>query len=113
MEILISMKPEGNKSHIFDNPYMNSACSNTEQYFIAEIRDSDNHKIELLQKYANILLDKFYEAGNYSVENTQLGFRLKRKVNTNNNYTEEWDGWVKFSTLLHKELETFFEKEAI
>lgn len=113
MEILISMKGEDENKYIYKNPYMNYAFSQSNGYFIAEIRESDDHKIQLLQKYSNILLKKLNKEGNYSIEHTQLGFKLKKKVDVDKEYTEDWDEWVEFSRELYEELEEFFENEII
>ena len=109
MEILISMK-SGENSTVFDNPYMNSASSSTDRYFIAEIRDSEKSKIDLLQKFSLILLRKLNDPVSYSVENTEYGFKLLRKVNNEKNYTDEWDNWVNFSEQLHEDLEQFISE---
>lgn len=87
---------------------MNSASSGTNRYFIAEIRDSQKKKIDLLRKFSHILLKKLNDPITYSVEDTELGFKLLRKVNNNKNYTDDWDDWVKFSEQLHEDLEQFF-----
>ena len=107
MEILISMK-SGDSSSGFENPYMNSASSTTDRYFIAEIRDSEEENIDLLQKFSDILLKKLNDPSTYSVENTTLGFKLLKKVDNNKNYTDDWDDWVEFSNQLHEDLEDFF-----
>lgn len=108
MEILISMK-SGNRNSGFENPYMNSASSTTDRYFVAEIRDSEEKNIDLLQKFSDILLKKLNDPDTYTIENTTLGFKLLKKVDNNKNYTDDWDDWVEFSSQLHEDLEDFFD----
>lgn len=113
MEILISMKGVDDGKYVFQNPYMNDSYSQSNGYFIAEIREPDEKKAEILKKYGIILLRKLKDKGNYSIEQTGYGFKLMRKVNENKDYTEDWDEWAAFSELLHKELEEFFKNENV
>ena len=111
MEILISMKGIDEGKYSFKNPYMNDAFSQSNGYFIADIREPDEDKVKILQKYGIILLEKLKEKGKYSIEQTGQGFKLMRKVNQDKDYTEDWDEWAAFSELLHHELEEFFSNE--
>ncbi len=108
MELLISMKAEDIKKTIFSHSAMDIPSAQTNGYFIAEIRDSDKEKIKLLHRYADLLFKKLHSKDIYRIEYTKLGFRLKRKVNEENEYMEEWENWVEFSRELYKELENLF-----
>lgn len=113
MEILISMKAENINKTVYRNSQMDLPATQTNGYFIADLRESEEDKIELLQKYAAILLKKLNNSGNYAVEYTPLGFKLKRKVKEDKEYMEEWENWVEFSRELYQELETYFEEESV
>ena len=111
MEILISMMSSNEDGKIFENPYMNNASSSSNVNLIAEIRESEKDKIHLLLDYAHILLTKLNTEGNYSIETTKLGFKLKKQIKVDDNYHSNWESWVEFSKVLHEELESFFEHE--
>lgn len=113
MEILISMKGVNEGKYVYRNPYMNDAFSQSNGYFIAEIREADRDKVRVLHKYGIILLRKLREKGNYSIEETSFGFKLMRKVNEEKNYIDDWDEWAAFSEMLHRELEIFFKDAEI
>lgn len=110
MEILISMKGVDDGKYAYKNPYMNDAFSQSNGYFIAEIREPNEEKVKILQKYGIILLNKLKDKGKYSIEQTGQGFRLMRKVREDKDYTQDWDEWAAFSQLLHQELEAFFNE---
>ena len=110
MEILISMKGVDDDKYVFKNPYMNDAFSQSNGFFVAEIREFEKDKIELLQKYSEILIEKLKEKGEFSLERTEHGFRLMRRVNENKDYTADWDEWAAFSDLLYQELVSYFEE---
>ena len=105
------MKGVDEGKYAFENPYMNNSYSQN-GYFIAEIRELDETKVEILKKYGSILIDKLKEKGKYSVEQTNYGFKLMRKVNQERDYTEDWDEWSAFSRLLYDELKGFFDNES-
>ena len=112
MEILISMKAENiNRTYFMNSYQMDMPSHQTNGFFIAEIREPDPEKVELLQKYSDILLKKLNKNGNYATEFTSIGFKLKMKVDEQKDYMEEWEKWVEFSNELHEELEAFFERE--
>lgn len=114
MEILISMKAENiNRTYFMNSNQMDMPSHQTNGYFIAEIRESDEKKIHLLQRYSDILLKKLNKNGNYATEFTPIGFKLKMKVDYDKDYMEEWEKWVEFSQELHEELEAFFKTEDI
>lgn len=111
MEILISMKADDMNRTRFRNLQMDMPATQTNGYFIAEIRDSDREKIEMLKKYGEILLKKLNTRRNFAIEYTDIGFKLKKQVDNEKDYMEEWESWVEFSRELYNELETFFENE--
>ena len=113
MEILISMKADDMNRTKFRNLQMDMPATQTNGYFVAEIRDSDSEKIELLKKYGDILLKKLNTKRNYAIEYTDIGFKLKKQVDYDKDYMEEWENWVEFSRELYDELETFFENEKV
>lgn len=113
MEILISMKAENLNRTVYQNLQMDLPATQTNGYFIAEIREPKDEKIELLQKYADILLKKLNKIGNYAIEFTTYGFKLKKKVDGDKEYMEEWEKWVAFSKELYEELQSFFEKDTV
>ena len=109
MEILISMKADDLNRTKFRNLQMDMPSTQVNGYFVAEIRDSDDERIELLKKYGEILLKKLNTKGEFAIEYTEIGFKLKKQVDYEKGYMEEWENWVSFSRELYEELETFFE----
>ena len=113
MEILISMKAEDMNRTKFRNLQMDMPATQTNGYFVAEIRDSDSEKIELLKKYGEILLKKLNTKRNFAIEYTAIGFKLKKQVDYEKDYMEEWDEWVEFSRELYEQLEEFFKDDDV
>jgi len=111
MEILISMKADDMRRTKFRNLQMDMPDTQTNGHFIAEIRETELDKVDLLKKYGEILLKKLNTKRNYAIEYTKHGFKLKKKVDYDKDYMEEWDGWVQFSHELYEQLEEFFEEE--
>ena len=112
MEILISMKADDMRRTKFRNLQMDMPDAQTNGHFIAELRESEQEKIELLKKYGEILLKKLNTKRQYAIEYTEFGFKLKKQVAYDKDYMEEWDGWVEFSRELYEQLEGFFEAES-
>ncbi len=111
MEILISMKADDMNRTKFRNLQMDMPATQVNGHFVAEIRESDDKTINLLKRYGEILLKKLNKGGNYAVEYTDIGFKLKKQVDSEKDYMEEWEKWVEFSRELYEELEAFFEEE--
>lgn len=111
MEIFISMKAEDLSQTVFRNSMMDIPSAQVNGFFIAELRDSNENRVKLLHRYAEILITKLNTSGEYGVEYTSLGFKLKRKVDENKEYMEEWERWVQFSRDLYEELEGFLYNE--
>ena len=113
MEILISMKADNLNKTVYQNLQMDLPSTQTNGYFIAEIREGEKDKLILLKRYAELLEIKLKEIGEFSLEDTILGFKIKRKVNYDNEYMDEWEGWVKFSRELYEELEQFIDEQEL
>ncbi len=111
MEILISMKADDMNRTKFRNLQMDMPATQVNGYFVAEIRDSDSKIISMLRKYGDILLKKLNKNGNFAIEYTEIGFKLKKQVDGSKDYMEEWEEWVAFSRELYEGLESFFENE--
>ncbi len=111
MEILISMKADNMRRTKFRNLQMDMPDTQINGHFIAEIREAELDKIDLLKKYGEILLKKLNSKRNYAIEYTEHGFKLKKMVDYDKDYMEEWDGWVEFSRELYEQLKEFFEEE--
>lgn len=111
MEIFISMKAEDMSTTVFRNSMMDIPSAQNNGFFIAELRESSENKVRLLHRYAEILINKLNTNGDYGIEYTTLGFKLKRKVDENKEYMEEWERWVQFSRDLYEELEKFLYNE--
>lgn len=110
MELFISMKAEDINPTMFKHMTMDMPSSKTNGYFLAEIRDSDNKKVELLHRYSTILEGKLRNLGIFIVMNTSIGIVVKKKVDESKDYMVEWEKWVEFSRNIFEELESFFEE---
>ncbi len=111
MEIFISMKAQELNSTVFRNSMMDIPSAQSNGFFIAELRESNSERVKLLHRYADILIKRLNNNGEYGVEYTSLGFKLKRRVDENKEYMEEWEKWVQFSRDLYDELENFLYSE--
>jgi hypothetical protein len=111
MEILISMKADDMRRTKFRNLQMGMPAVHINGHFISEIREAELDKIDLLKKYGEILLKKLNSKRNFAIEYTEHGFKLKKQVDYDKDYMEEWDGWVEFSRELYEQLEEFFVEE--
>jgi len=111
MEILISMKADDMRRTKFKNLQMDMPDTQINGHFIAELREAETEKIVLLKRYGEILLKKLNIKHNYAIDYTKHGFKLKRQVDYDKDYMEEWDEWVVFSHELYEQLEEFFEEE--
>lgn len=107
MEIFISMKAQDLSTTVFRNSMMDIPSAQSNGYFIAELRESSEERVKLLHRYAEILIRKLNTSGDYGVEYTTLGFKLKRRVDEEKEYMDEWEKWVRFSRDLYEELESF------
>ena len=106
MEVLISMKAEYlNKSIYFEQgSFMQMPTARTGETFVAEFREGDNEKLELLNRYVEILENKLNKDDEFQIEHTNYGFKLLKPVDQNKDYMEEWDEWEVFTRRLLNEL---------
>jgi len=105
MDLLISMKAQTILKGLYiDCNLMQMPTAQTEPFFIAEFREDREDQLELLTNYAKILQEKFDGDQDFLIEFTQLGFIIKKKVDENLEYMDEWGNWVSFSRKLYEEL---------
>ena len=106
MELFISMKAETlNKGIYFkESNIMQMPTAQSAGYFIAEFREGDEEKLKLLNRYVDILKNKLFGDHEFFIEPTKIGFKLYKKVEEDIDYMEAWEGWVKFSRNLLREL---------
>ncbi len=112
MELLISMKAETlNKGIYFEkSTIMQMPTAQSDGYFIAEIREADDNKRELLRRYVDILREKLSSEEDYGLEITSLGFKLLKRVDEDIEYMDAWERWVRFTRTLYRELNDFVEE---
>ena len=106
MELLISMKADTlNKGIYFkESNFMQMPTAQSAGYFIAEFREADDEKLEILNRYADILQQKLQDDQEHYLELTSIGFKLYKKVDEDAEYMEEWAEWVIFARKLLREL---------
>lgn len=105
MDLLISMKAQTILKGLYiDCNLMQMPTAQSEPFFIAEFRDDREDQLKLLINYAKILQEKFDGDEEFLIEFTNLGFIIKKKVDENLEYMNEWDKWVSFSRKLYEEL---------
>ncbi|MFI5324271.1 MAG: hypothetical protein ACHQ6U_12270 [Thermodesulfobacteriota bacterium] len=112
MELFISMKAETlNKGIYFlESNIMQMPTAQSQGYFIAEFREGNEEKLKLLKKYVEILRSKLDGDDEFHVEDTNIGFKLLRKVDEDMEYMEAWAEWVTFSRNLLKDLEEIVDQ---
>ncbi|HVY55192.1 MAG TPA: hypothetical protein VHC46_05485 [Thermodesulfobacteriota bacterium] len=112
MELLISMKAETlNKGIYFqESNIMQMPTAQSKGYFIAEFREGNEEKLRLLKKYGEILRQKLEGDDVFLVEDTNIGFKLLKRVEDDKEYMEAWEDWVVFSRNLLKELEDIVDQ---
>lgn len=104
MDLLISMKAETIlKGLELSANIMMMPTAQSQGYFIAEYREGDSEKINLLKRYVEMLEDKL-DKNIFQIELTSHGFKLKKKVDEDIEYMEAWERWVVFSRALYNEL---------
>lgn len=110
MEILISMKAETIQKYLFMNcNIMQMPTAQANAYFVAEIREADKEKIELLKKYVAILKEELNGMDEFIIDQTTIGFKIMKKVDEDEEYMVAWDKWGRFSRNLYNELQEFFK----
>ena len=104
MDLLISMKAETIlKGLELSANIMMMPTAQSQGYFIAEYREGDSEKINLLKRYVEMLEGKL-DKNIFQIELTSHGFKLKKKVDEDIEYMEAWERWVVFSRTLYNEL---------
>lgn len=112
MELLISMKAETlNKGIYFqESNIMQMPTAQEKGYFIAEFREGDEDKLRLLKKYGEILRQKLEGDKVFQVEDTNIGFKLLKRVEEDKEYMDAWADWVIFSRNLLRQLEEIVDQ---
>jgi hypothetical protein len=112
MELFISMKAETlNKGIYFrESNIMQMPTAQSQGYFIAEFREGTEEKLRHLKKYVEILRSKLEGVDEFLLEDTNIGFKLLKKVDEEVEYMEAWAEWVTFSRNLLKELEEIVDQ---
>jgi hypothetical protein len=112
MELFISMKAETlNKGIYFrESNIMQMPTAQSQGYFIAEFREGNEEKLRHLKKYVEILRSKLEGVDEFLLEDTNIGFKLLKKVDEEVEYMEAWAEWVTFSRNLLKELEEIVDQ---
>jgi hypothetical protein len=112
MELFISMKAETlNKGIYFrESNIMQMPTAQSQGYFIAEFREGNEEKLRHLKKYVEILRSKLEGVDEFLLEDTNIGFKLLKKVDEEVEYMEAWTEWVTFSRNLLKELEEIVDQ---
>lgn len=112
MELFISMKAETiNKGIYFqESNIMQMPTAQSKGYFIAEFREGSDEKLRLLKKYVEILRQKLYGDEEFHIEDTNIGFKLLKRVEEEKEYMEAWGEWVIFSRKLFRELEEIVDQ---
>ncbi len=112
MELFISMKAESlNKGIYFqESNIMQMPTAQSKGYFIAEFREGSGEKLRLLKKYVEILKQKLGGDEVFQIEDTNIGFKLLKRVEEDKEYMEAWGEWVIFSRKLLRELEEIVDQ---
>lgn len=112
MELFISMKAETIQEHLFIKcNMMQMPTAQKNPYFIAEIREDDPDKLDLLFKYEGLLKNKLLNDDEYIIEHTNIGFKIKKKVDETKDYMQEWEKWTNLSSMIFKELKRVVEED--
>ncbi len=106
MELFISMKAETlNKGIYFkESSIMQMPTAQSGGHFVAEYREGDEEKLQLLNRYVDILKQKLNGKEDFFVQQTSYGFKLLKPVDNDMEYMEAWEDWVKFTRGLLREL---------
>lgn len=106
MELLISMKAETiNKGIYFkESSIMQMPTAQSGGHFVAEFREGDEEKLQLLNRYVYILKQKLNGKEDFFIQETNFGFKLLRPVDSDMEYMDAWADWVMFSRGLLREL---------
>ena len=106
MELFISMQAEIiNKGIYFEkSTVMQMPTARTGEQFVAEFREGDKDKLNLLKRYVEILEKNLNEDATFHIEHTNYGFKVLKPVDQDRDYMELWEEWVVFTRRLLNEL---------
>jgi len=112
IDLFISMKAETIQEHLFMKAnMMQMPTAQTNPFFIAEIREDEPERLELLFKYEDLLRTKLLNDEKYIIERTSIGIKIKKKVDETKDYMDEWYEWTEFSTMIYKQLKQVLEED--
>ena len=106
MDLLISMKAETlNKGIYFkESAIMQMPTAQSGGHFVAEYREGDEEKLNLLNRYLEILEQKLNGQEDFFIQHTTFGFKLLKPVDETLEYMDAWENWVVFTRGLLREL---------
>lgn len=112
IDLFISMKAETIQEHLYIKcNMMQMPTAQTNPFFIAEIREDQAEKLEMLFRYEDLLRTKLIKDKKYIIERTDIGIKIKKKVDENKDYMEEWYEWTEFSEMIFKQLKKVLEED--
>lgn len=112
IDLFISMKAEAIQEHLFIKcNMMQMPTAQTNPFFIAEFREDEPDKLELLFKFEDLLRNKLINDNGYIIERTDIGIKIKKKVDEKKDYMEEWNEWTEFSNMIFNQLKEVLEEE--
>ncbi|HSG31652.1 MAG TPA: hypothetical protein VLB82_08915 [Thermodesulfobacteriota bacterium] len=112
IDLFISMKAETIQEHLFIKcNMMQMPTAQTNPFFIAEFREDEPDKLELLFKFEDLLRNKLINDNGYIIERTDIGIKIKKKVDEKKDYMEEWNEWTEFSNMIFNQLKEVLEEE--
>lgn len=89
IDLFISMKAETIQEHLFIKcNMMQMPTAQTNPFFIAEFREDEPDKLELLFKFEDLLRNKLINDNGYIIERTDIGIKIKKKVDEKKDYME-------------------------
>lgn len=106
MELFISMKAETiNKGIYFkESTIMQMPTAQSDGHFVAEFREGDEDKLEVLNRYIELLKQKLNGEQEFYIQETEYGFKLLKPVDYDQEYNDAWEDWVKFNQVLLRDL---------
>lgn len=112
IDLFISMKAETIQEYLYIKcNMMQMPTAQTNPFFIAEIREDQTEKLEMLFRYEDLLRTKLINDKKYIIERTDIGIKIKKKVDENKDYMEEWYEWTEFSEMIFKQLKKVLEED--
>ncbi|NIP31780.1 MAG: hypothetical protein GTN99_10060 [Candidatus Dadabacteria bacterium] len=112
LDLFISMKAETIQEHLYIKcNLMQMPTAQNNPFFIAEIREDEPDKLELLFKYEDLLRDKLINDDKYIIERTNYGIKIKKKVDETKDYMDEWNEWTEFSNMIYNQLKEVLEED--